>query len=66
VRWIADLGGYTGKGSGGPPGSVTIGRGFARVTAAAAVMEQLDLDRKQARVERKQTSKSQRKRTEDL
>ncbi len=29
VRWIADLGGYTGKSSGGPPGSITIGRGLA-------------------------------------
>jgi hypothetical protein len=30
VRWIADLGGYTGKSSGGPPGSTTIGRGLER------------------------------------
>jgi hypothetical protein len=28
VRWIAELGGYTGKSSGGPPGSTTIGRGL--------------------------------------
>ena len=28
VRWIADLGGYTGKSSGGLPGSITIGRGL--------------------------------------
>jgi hypothetical protein len=41
VRWLADLGGYTGKSSGGPPGSVTIGRGFARVQAAAEVLEAL-------------------------
>ncbi|GAC1528956.1 MAG: IS4-like element ISLpn4 family transposase [Polyangiales bacterium] len=30
VRWLAELGGYTGKSSGGPPGSVTIGRGLER------------------------------------
>jgi hypothetical protein len=28
VRWVAELGGYTGKSSGGPPGSVTIRRGL--------------------------------------
>jgi len=26
--WVAELGGYTGKSSGGPPGSTTIGRGL--------------------------------------
>jgi hypothetical protein len=31
ARWLADLGGYTGKSSGGPPGSITIRRGFERV-----------------------------------
>jgi hypothetical protein len=31
VRWLADIGGYTGKSSGGPPGSITIQRGLARV-----------------------------------
>jgi hypothetical protein len=31
VRWIAELGGYTGKSSGGPPGSTTIGRGLDRL-----------------------------------
>jgi hypothetical protein len=31
ARWIADLGGYTGKSSGGPPGSITIGRGLERL-----------------------------------
>lgn len=28
TEWIARLGGYTGKSSGGPPGSITIGRGL--------------------------------------
>jgi hypothetical protein len=31
VRWLADIGGYTGKSSGGPPGSITIRRGLERV-----------------------------------
>ncbi|APR76158.1 Hypothetical protein A7982_11533 [Minicystis rosea] len=31
VLWIAELGGYTGKSSGGPPGSTTIGRGLKRL-----------------------------------
>jgi len=34
VRWLADLGGYTGKSSGGPPGSVTIARGLDRLRTA--------------------------------
>jgi len=35
TRWIADLGGYTGKSSGGPPGSITLGRGLERLRALA-------------------------------
>lgn len=31
VRWIAEMGGYTGKSSGGPPGAITIGRGLERL-----------------------------------
>jgi hypothetical protein len=38
VRWIADLGGYTGPSSGGPPGTKVIGRALAEVAAAAAVL----------------------------
>jgi len=34
VRWLADIGGYTGKSSGGPPGSITIRRGLERVRMA--------------------------------
>jgi Transposase DNA-binding/Transposase Tn5 dimerisation domain len=37
TRWIADIGGYTGKSSGGPPGIRVIARGFERVEAAAQV-----------------------------
>lgn len=36
VGWIADLGGYTGKNSGGPPGSITIGRGMEWLAAWTA------------------------------
>lgn len=38
VTWIAELGGYTGKSSGGPPGSITIGRGLERIKVAADVL----------------------------
>jgi len=34
VRWIADLGGYTGKSSGGPPGSIVLTRGLLHLAAA--------------------------------
>jgi hypothetical protein len=37
VRWVADLGGYTGKSSGGPPGAVTIARGLERILDAANI-----------------------------
>jgi hypothetical protein len=33
--WLAELGGYTGKSSGGPPGTITISRGLFKVRAAA-------------------------------
>jgi hypothetical protein len=52
VRWLADLGGYTGKSSGGPPGSVTIGRGLARVLIAAEVLKTLDEQQGSAAPER--------------
>jgi hypothetical protein len=39
--WLAELGGYTGKSSGGPPGTVTLARGLLRVRAAADAIEAL-------------------------
>src|SRR5262245_28432716 len=41
VRWIADLGGYTGKSSGGPPGVKVIGRALPEIAAAAAAVAAL-------------------------
>lgn len=38
VRWIADLGGYTGKSSGGPPGTKVLSRGMLRIIDLAAVL----------------------------
>jgi hypothetical protein len=35
VGWIADLGGYTGKSSGGPPGPTVVTRGLGKVDALA-------------------------------
>ncbi|MFO0590659.1 MAG: IS4 family transposase [Polyangiaceae bacterium] len=41
VRWVADLGGYTGKSSGGPPGTITIGRGLHYLTIATKILKAL-------------------------
>jgi Transposase DDE domain len=41
TQWLAECGGYTGRSSGGPPGSVTISRGLRRVIDAAALLEAL-------------------------
>ena len=47
VRWMADIGGYTGpKSSGGPPGSVVIRRAFERILIVAMTMEGLDREGK--------------------
>jgi hypothetical protein len=40
--WVAQLGGYTGKSSGGPPGSIVIGRGLREVQAAVRTLEALE------------------------
>src|SRR3974390_720434 len=39
VRLIADIGGYTGKSSGGPPGPTVIARGLERLAIAVEVLE---------------------------
>jgi hypothetical protein len=41
ARWIADLGGYTGKSSGGPFGSITLGRGLQKIIVAAKALKAL-------------------------
>ncbi len=41
VLWLAQLGGYTGKQSGGPPGTIVIGRGLRDVEIAARVIVNL-------------------------
>jgi hypothetical protein len=46
VRWIAEIGGYTGKSPGGPPGAITIRRGLDFIAPAAAALEQLQADGK--------------------
>jgi hypothetical protein len=40
--WLAQLGGYTGTSSGGPPGSVTLERGLTQLEAATRAIEALD------------------------
>jgi hypothetical protein len=41
VRWIADLGGYVGHKSSGPPGSTVLARGLERLTIAAELLQAL-------------------------
>jgi hypothetical protein len=50
VRLIADIGGYTGKSSGGPPGPTVIGRGLERVELAADIVRALRPSKKPRKV----------------
>jgi hypothetical protein len=50
VRLIADLGGYTGKSSGGPPGPTVIRRGLERLAGAAQVLNILRPQKKPRKV----------------
>ncbi|HEX7509413.1 MAG TPA: IS4 family transposase [Polyangia bacterium] len=40
--WLAQIGGYTGKSSGGPPGSVTLTRGLKEVAAVVRAFDALE------------------------
>jgi hypothetical protein len=44
--WLAEMGGYTGKSSGGPPGSITLARGLERVRIAAEAIELFEESRR--------------------
>jgi hypothetical protein len=39
TTWLAQVGGYTGKSSGGPPGSVTLARGLEDLAVAVRILE---------------------------
>jgi hypothetical protein len=39
VHWLAELGGYTGKSSGGPPGATVITRGLDRIQLLAELLD---------------------------
>ncbi len=41
TRWIADLGGYVGKSSGGPPGMIILTRGWERVAPIVPIIARL-------------------------
>jgi len=44
--WLAELGGYTGKSSGGPPGSVTMKRGLDFILPIAAALAAIEEEQK--------------------
>jgi Transposase DNA-binding/Transposase Tn5 dimerisation domain len=46
VLWLAELGGYVGKASGGPPGAQTIGRGLDKIALATEAVRKLSQDEK--------------------
>jgi hypothetical protein len=47
VLWLAELGGYTGKSSGGPPGATTLKRGLDKLESAAEALRfQQELSRR--------------------
>jgi hypothetical protein len=46
VRWLADLGGYSGNSNAGPPGSITIGRGMAKLATAVEILEAIHQSQK--------------------
>ena len=56
TEWIARLGGYTGKSSGGPPGSITIRRGLEKVRPGAQVLAALEAEAKSRPADMPQTS----------
>jgi hypothetical protein len=39
IGWIADLGGYTGKSSGGPPGAIVLARGLSYIASAVQLLK---------------------------
>jgi Transposase DNA-binding/Transposase Tn5 dimerisation domain len=46
TTWLAELGGYTGKSSGGPPGAVTIKRGLNFILPIAAALAAIEEEQK--------------------
>jgi hypothetical protein len=46
VRWLADLGGYSGNSNAGPPGSIVIGRGMTKLATAVEILEAIHESRK--------------------